>query len=145
MLIFSLLCLSKQDTYQEGSHIIPIYAGYYRVELRGAQGGQACYDGKHIKDYKGGKGAKFIGILHQKAVDTYELIVGSKPVPNCEARVNPAGKFGEGGNSGRDGEWFGTPDPSGAGGGYTALKIATDGNKIAAMVGGGSGAAKKKT
>lgn len=145
MLTFSLLSLPKRVVYdKEGIYNITLNPGYYDVILRGAQGGKACSDGVVVNDPNkaGGRGAKFMAILHQKGTETYKITVGSEPVPICNNRVNYAGKYGEGGNSGDDTQPLGALDASGAGGGYTAMFVPALDNAIVAMVGGGSGASK---
>lgn len=129
--------------------------GNYRLEVWGAQGGQARGDGNWMAH--GGKGGYATGIVNLKAGDTLYICVGGAGEHGVFGRYAYGGYNGGGrgcndsydGNGANDGP-DNDPEASGAGGGAThiALNInrgvlsnyASYSNEVLIVAGGGGGA-----
>lgn len=113
-------------SYTNDQKILDFVPGYYKVEIKGAQGGRGCGNDKF-----GGYGALIKGKMHLNNDYKLKITAGSQPKETCvNENSQPAGIYGEGAPSGGKNV--------GAGGGYSSILA---NGVIIAMAGGGGGAA----
>jgi hypothetical protein len=129
-------------------YIIKMPPGTYKIELWGAQGGDARYlNTPNIRPNSGGKGAYVSGTLRLKEINTFYVFVGGKgeDQESYHGNVVSIGGFNGGGNGGGDRNDNVSPESSAAGGGSTDIRLYPDDSLkalksriIVAGAGGGS-------
>lgn len=118
--------------YEE--YIVPV-SGYYRVELWGAQGGNATY----TTEYVGGKGAYTSGVIYLEKGEKINVTVGG--VGHTVIGTTTFTKTGTGYNGGAPGSAYTSNSTHGGGGGATDVRYNETSLQSRIMVAAGGGGA----
>ncbi|MBR6073021.1 MAG: InlB B-repeat-containing protein [Bacilli bacterium] len=120
-------------TTDEPYHVDNITAGYYQLEVWGAQGGGIQLDSTITALGNGGKGGYAKGTVHLSNTDSLYIFVGT------QGQVTASG-LALGGYNGGGATWgSGASDPAAGGGGATDIRINSDSLYSRVIVAGGGG------
>ena len=141
--IYQYPCSDESECYPYELEFLP---GKYKIELWGAQGGDARYqNSKKLRTNSGGKGAYVRGIIKfQQKTKLYLYIGGKGEDQKYIDHTQSKGGFNGGGNGGVESHDVSYPESGAGGGGSTDLRLLKGNNEeslksriIVAAAGGG--------